>query len=251
MRKKDVCRCNRFLTLFYLWCWNVLKVFSWSLKHWNPCAVATVTTQQPDQWTVISSHICSLIADASIYSCLSVSRLRVRSYWPGLLDLLDVRDKWDMGNSWEGKDRKAEMYVWGHGVSVHTIRVIQICHFVHPAPSCDPLGFAVYKLGECCDPQLLITNRCVCACTTVGRERQWCPVGLTSAQKLLVQQHLCHTAFCQLPSAISTIEPERIEHLDMGGLTMNNTHPLGLGMPHSSYSGHLLEEHLRKRMFRN
>lgn len=41
-------------------------------------------------------------AGALISSCLRVSRLCVRSSQPGLLDLLDAMDKWDMGNSWEG-----------------------------------------------------------------------------------------------------------------------------------------------------
>lgn len=58
----------------------------------------------------------------------------------------------------------------GQGMSVHTIHVIQICHSVHPAPSHDPLRLAVYKLGEHCDPQLLITNRCAFVCAQLWEE---------------------------------------------------------------------------------
>lgn len=65
---------------------------------------------------------------------------------------------------------KQKCVCFGKGVSVHTIHVIQICHFVHPAPSHGPLVLAVYKLGEHCDPQPLITNRCVFVCAQLWGE---------------------------------------------------------------------------------
>lgn len=65
---------------------------------------------------------------------------------------------------------KQKCVCMGQGMSVHTIHVMQICHFVHPTPSRDPLGLAVYKLGERCDPQLLITNRCVFVCAQLWEE---------------------------------------------------------------------------------
>lgn len=77
------------------------------------------------------------------------------------------------GTAEKEQDMKAEMCVCvcvGQGVTVHTSHVIQICHFVHSAPSCSPLGLAVYKLGECCDSQLLITNRCVLVCAQLWED---------------------------------------------------------------------------------
>lgn len=117
---------------------------SWFSEHWDPCAVATVATQQPDQWTVISSHICSLMGQTLQSPAVRVCQSYVWgalgqafwTYWmPGTSEI------W--GTAEEEQDRKAEM-------CVHGARDVSPHHSGHSDLSfCSPRPFP-WSLGACC-----------------------------------------------------------------------------------------------------
>lgn len=146
-------------TVDFFWFTENCEVLFRSPKHWDSCAVATVATQQPDQWAVISSHICSLM---SRRFNLQLSA-RVKATCEELL----ARPAKLTGCQWQVRNGEQlrrnrigtqKCVCVGQEMSIRTIHVIL---FTPPPLSAIPWGLAVYKLGERCDPQLLIVNRCV------------------------------------------------------------------------------------------